>query len=186
VTRAVADPGRGEFTHRNLVGMTSFAESQAEVQAARASGGSLLARMLARAFVLGAGSDGGELTGRTHPELYTNIPTVTMTISAVASHTHPQPNPGYSYFCDKVSSKAGATLGLSLTGPLGFTASQTATLPAGTGQKEHIFSFQIQSFGDYHVTVNATLGAQTATPLEQTYTVPSSSTPAGPFVCPPP
>jgi hypothetical protein len=98
VTRTVADPGRGEFTHRNLVGMTSFAESQAEVQAAKASGGSLLARMLARAFVLGAGSDGGELTGRTHPELYTNIPTVTMTISAVASHTHPQPNPGYSYF----------------------------------------------------------------------------------------
>jgi hypothetical protein len=186
VTRDVANPNRGEFTHRNLVGLTSFAESKTEVQAARAAGGSLLARMLARAFTLGAGSDGAQLAGLTHPVLYTNLTSSTTMISAVPSHTHPQPNPGYSYLCDKVSAKAGATLGISIAGPLGYSASQTATLPAGTGQKEHVFSFKIGSFGDYRFTITGTAGGQPLETLQQTYTVPSGATPNGSFVCPPP
>jgi hypothetical protein len=186
VARAVANPNRGEFTHRNLVGLTSFAESKTEVQAARSSGGSLLARMLARAFELGAASDGAQLTGRTHPLLYTNLSSSTSTISAVPSHTHPQPNPGYSYLCNKVSAKAGATLGISIGGPLGYSASQTATLPSGTGQKEHVFSFKIGSFGDYRFTITATAGGQPLETLQQTYSVPTGATPTGPFACPPP
>ncbi len=186
VTRAVANPNRGEFTHRNLVGLTSFAESKTEVQAARAAGGSLLARMLARAFALGAGSDGAQLAGLTHPVLYTNLTSSTTTISALPSHTHPQPNPGYSYLCDKVSAKAGATLGISISGPLGYSASQSAPLPAGTGQKEHVFSFKIGSFGDYRFTITGTAGGQPLETLQQTYTVPTGATPTGSFACPPP
>jgi hypothetical protein len=186
VTRAVANPHRGEFTHRNLVGLTSFAESKAEVQAARTSGGSLLARMLARAFELGAGSDGAQLAGLTHPLLYTNLTSSTTMISALPSHTHPQPNPGYSYLCNKVSAKAGATLGISLSGPLGYSASQTATLPSGTGQKEHVFSFKIGSFGNYRFTITGTAAGQPLETVQQEYTVPTGATPAGSFVCPPP
>jgi hypothetical protein len=185
VRRAVDNPGRGEFTHSNLAGLTAFAESAAEVKAAQAAGGSLLARMLARAFTLGRSSDGAELSGRTHPHLYTNISAGSPTplpLSSVASHTHPQPNPGYSYVCDKVTSVAGATLTVHVAGPAGYTSSSVVTLPPAA--KEHIFSFKIGVTGSYDFQIGATLGQRGGT-LETAYTVPDLATPAGPFACPP-
>ncbi|HWX09068.1 MAG TPA: hypothetical protein VNY33_03740 [Gaiellaceae bacterium] len=187
VQRAVANPGRGEFTHSNLVGLTAFAESAAEVKAAQAAGGSLLARMLARAFTLGRSSDGAELTGRTHPYLdATNISSgsaTTLQLSSAASHTHPQPNPGYSYVCDKVTSVAGASLSVDIAGPGGYASSLAFTLPPG--EKEHIFSFKIDAIGDYGFTIDGTLGAKSAT-LQTAYTVPALTTSSGAFTCPPP
>lgn len=186
VRRAVDNPGRGEFTHSNLVGLTAFAESAAEVKAAQTQGGSLLAHMLARAFTLGRSSDGAELSGFTHPSLDTITSGgsgVPLPLASALSHTHPQPNPGYSYVCDKVTTLAGAAITLHITGPGGYTGSSAVTLPAG--EKEHVFSFKIGATGDYGFQIDATLGQRTGT-LQASYTVPDLATPTGPFTCPPP
>lgn len=187
VTRAVADPGRSEFTHRNIVGMQTFAESASDVQAAQAEGGSLLARMLGQAFFLGETSDGAEITGRTHPKVVTNFaPLGPLTLQAMPSHTHPEPNFGHSTLCEKITGSAGATVTVTVTGPFGYSESDTLTLPSGTGEVSQIFSFDITAIGDYRFIVNGTFGTRTSTPIQQTYTVPPASTPKGPFTCSPP
>ena len=69
----VPNPGRSEFVHGNIVGIQAFAASRDEVRAAERAGGSLLARMLERAFDLGAGSDGGRRRGLTSPRIHSKL-----------------------------------------------------------------------------------------------------------------
>jgi hypothetical protein len=81
-SREVANPGRAEFTHANLVGITKFVQSNAEVAIAQRQNVSLLAWMLARAFNLGAASDAARVDGLTHPQLYTNFRRRTIRVAA--------------------------------------------------------------------------------------------------------
>jgi hypothetical protein len=193
IKREVATRGEGEFTHSNVVGLERIVESAAEVNRAQQLGGSLLAQLLARAFAAGQTSDAARQLGWTHPVLWTNpAPATTPApaptgISATdqASHTHPSPNPGYSYVCDKVTATAGATIGFSLSGPGGFAGNLSYTLPSGTGEKEHIFGFKITTTGKYDYTVNVSKGSESKT-LTGSYTVPAVTTATGPFACPPP
>lgn len=69
-----AADGRSEFTNGNLSGMEKFVASQAEVAQAQQAGGSLLARMMERAFVLGRDDDFAATIGLTHPQIQTNFP----------------------------------------------------------------------------------------------------------------
>ncbi len=195
VTREVATRGEGEFTHSNVVGLERIVESAAEVKRAQLLGGSLLAQLLARAFDAGQTSDAARQLGWTHPVLWTNpspstappLPPPPTGVAATeqASHTHPSPNPGYSYVCDKITASAGATVTFGLTGPGGYAGTVSYTLPAGTGDKEHIFGFKITSTGKYDYTIDVQKGSASKR-LTGSYTVPALTTATGPFICPPP
>jgi hypothetical protein len=110
-----------------------------------------------------------------------------LTLQAVPSHTHPRPNFGHSLVCEKVTgSTAGVSVTVTVTGPFGYSESDTVTLPSGYGPFQQTVSFDITAIGDYHFTVTGTLGTQSTAPIQQTYTVPPESSPKGPFTCPPP
>lgn len=72
--REYGNPGRGEFTNGNLLAFQTFTSTQAEIDTARAKGGSLFARMLERAVALGKAADLAATSGLTHPEMVTNLP----------------------------------------------------------------------------------------------------------------
>lgn len=181
----VPNPGRGEFTHGNIVGMTAFAESMQEILDADNRGGSLLAQMLTRAFELGKLSDAAQITGLTHPVLVNRLepPPVTNT---VPSHTHPDGLP-YSYACIHYDTRPGAHVIVLLQGPGGYDqASPGEDLAAkDAALTEGSWSFQINTPGSYTFTITSTLNGFTKT-VTVPYTVPDpppAGAATGPFTC---
>lgn len=71
--RAVSIGKIHEFTNGVLAGLEDFAASKAEVAAAGAAGGSLLARALDRAVELGKDSDAARANGLTHPPRHPDV-----------------------------------------------------------------------------------------------------------------
>lgn len=85
------NPGRGEFTNGNIAGMRAFVNSSTEVAEAQGQG-HLLARMIARAYSLGASSDAARTAGMTHPVLHSNLVDSTGTVTW---HVSDKCNDGY-------------------------------------------------------------------------------------------
>lgn len=146
------NPGRSEFVNGNLAGLTAFFASAEEVQTAQAAGGSLLARALGRAFDLGASSDGARGAGLTHPQIHTNFPDFAVRILI-----------GYRHL-----GSTSEVCGIFGTDPAQPGASYTVTFTGGvtrTGTTgsigEGAFSFGINQFGTYTVTVTVTSGGLT-------------------------
>ena len=185
VKRKVDNPELLEFTHANIAGMTEFASSAAEVNSALDAGGSLLARMLKRGFELGQSSNMANLSGMNTPRIHYDLPAQFLTVVNRESHTHPSPNPGFSYVCKEATSEPGTSLTLTVTGPGGFNQTTSFPLPWGVRLKTHVFSYKITKIGEYVFKVTAKRGTRTVT-QESRYTVPGSTVPTGPFPCPPP
>lgn len=165
IEREYSNAGRGEFTNGNLLAFQAFTSTQAEIDAARAKGGSLFARMLERAAVLGKAADLAATAGLTHPETATNLPAgapqppapFTLALEAGYSHTafdstHP------SKVCGKVTTspaQPGATVHVVVKdddhgGATIFEADLTLG-PDGT----KTFEAGITQYGKYTMTVTA-------------------------------
>lgn len=184
--RTANNPGYGEFTNANLIGLERFATSRAEVQNTTKLGGSLLAHMLARSFEIGTAGDTARVNGFTHPFVYRNFPKPPepLPLQVDASHEHPQPNPGFSLTCAKVTSTTGATVTVAVEGPEDFSETKTLKLTEKTGS----VSFKIDTAGTYTFDVTATLGTKKAE-VEKVYEVPATpprGAELGPFPCPAP
>lgn len=163
-TRKIANSGVSEFTNGNLHGMRAFAASAAEVNTARAAGGSLLAHMIARSFELGAGADFARTLEWTHPQLHSKLPSPPKPALDFTSLTYDHEAPGRSYVCAAVDATPGSTLTFELVGEDGSRLIGTLRLPEKNAARAHgSFSFRISSFGRYTVTVTATRNGQSVT-----------------------
>ncbi|MBI5184804.1 MAG: hypothetical protein HZA01_03650 [Nitrospinae bacterium] len=146
------NPGRGEFTNGNLAGMASFVGSATEISDAQAKGGSLLARMLERAYTLGADSDAARSAGLTHPGLTTNFSG--FTLSAAIGYQH---FTGSSEVCVTFGAEPpqeGGTYTATISGPCVSGSSEATGTLASLG--EGAASFGISCYGTYKVEIVVT------------------------------
>ncbi len=147
---AHVNPGRSEFVNGNLAGLTAFFGSATEASTAQEQGGSLLARALARAFDLGSSSDGARLAGLTHPLLHTNLPGFTIKLTGGYRHLG-----ATSEVCGIFGTgQPGATYAATISGPGVIGGSSNAGKTGSLG--EGAFSFGINQYGTYTVTVTVT------------------------------
>lgn len=161
------NPGRSEFVNGNIAGLNAFFASAAEVSAAQARGDSVLATALERAFALGAAADGARGAGLTHPMLHADQTGFTPRIRIGYRHLG-----ATSEVCGIFGTEPaqpGASYTVTIVGP-GVADTPTKTgVTASLG--EGAFSFGINSFGTYTVTVTITSPAGLRRTVTATVTV---------------
>lgn len=147
------NPGRSEFVNGNLAGLEAFFASAEEVARAQEQGGSLLARALARAFDLGASSDGARRAGLTHPQLHANLG---FEVTLLGGYRHLGATSEVCGLFGTKPAQPGASYTVGIAGP-GVVGGSTKTGTTGS-LGEGGFSFPINAYGTYTVTVTVTGG----------------------------
>lgn len=164
--------GRGEFTNGFIAGLARAAGSAAEVAAAQTQGGSLLARLLARAAELGKSQDLARWAGLTAPRsggAYGGAsdignpkpPAPSFSIDGRGWYQHFS---GYSAICvafETTAAQPNAATSVTVTGgSVRGARSRTTRLDSrGTGTAR----FEVDAYGSYRVEVSVTAGGRTVT-----------------------
>lgn len=170
--------GRGEFTNGFIAGLTAAAASADEVAAAQGKGGSLLARLIARAAELGKNQDlarwagltvprsGGAYGGASDPGTPAPPTSPAFTIGGSGWYQH---FTGKSAICvrfDTTAAKPNAATTVTVSGGsvLGPRTRTTRLDSRGEGTAR----FEIDEYGTYSVEVSVTAGGRTVT---RTFTI---------------
>jgi hypothetical protein len=176
---ATPNPGRSEFTNANIYGITRFVQSDDEISRAQAAGGSLLVRMLERAFVLGASADGAQRKKLTHPPTpYVNVGSAQPSLNIAVWWWHP-PNADFSYLCIEWFSTGASDLRLSYSGGDRADSSETTlNLSDPPGPRHGVTGLKIFAYGTYRI--GATLFTADGRRLDRTATVTVTEAQGGP------
>ena len=170
--------GRGEFTNGFIAGLGRAVASATEVSTAQTQGGSLLARLLARAAELGKNSDLARWAGLTAPrsggayggasDVGTPPPPTSPAFTIGGSGWY-QHFSGKSAICvkfDTTAAKPNAATTITVSGGSVLGARSTTTRLDSRG--EGTARFEIDSYGTYSVEVSVTAGGRT---VSRTFTV---------------
>lgn len=146
------NPGRSEFVNGNIAGLNAFFAAADEVSQAQARGDSVLATALARAFTLGAAADGARGAGLTHPRLHADQTGFTPRLRIGYRHLGATSEVCGIFGTDPA--QPGSAYSVTIAGPGVADTTPKSGVTASVG--EGAFSFRIESFGTYAVTVTVT------------------------------